>query len=619
MQPQVNPGDARLTRSDASWLLLLGRLKPGVSVDLARAEMNALGVAALVDLAAAKSLSQDELVKLRSSKTIVEPGGKGFSGLRDHFRQPLLILMFLVGFVLLIACANVANLLLARASVRQKEISVRLAVGASRLRLIRQLLTESIFLASIGGATGVLLAWTASGLLLQLASNGPTPIPLDVAPNGLMLAFTAAVSIFTGILFGLAPALRSTRVDLAPALKESARSVTGSRGWQLGKLLVVAQVALSLLLLVGAGLFVRSLVNLETLDVGFSRSNLVVAELDAIGSGYTPPQQLVLSQRLVERMRAMPGIQGATVSVNGIFSGTDSNTDGISTDFLTSTRKEDAVADFDSVGPQYFKVVGVPLLAGREFDQHDRQGAQPVVILNETMARFYFRNTDPVGKILRSDNSAYTIVGVTKDMKQQALKGKAERRFYKPFFQSTGRIPGICIEIRTQGNAEQSIAAIRREILSLDPNLKILSVDSVRDLIDQTIVDERLIAQLSGFFGALALLLAATGLYGIMAYTISRRSNEIGLRMALGAARVDVIRMILGETLTLVISGIAIGLPTALAASQLIAASLTGLSASDPSTLVVAAAVMVSVSILAAWAPARRAARIDPLVALRQE
>jgi predicted permease len=618
MQAQVNPGDGRLDKRDSNWLLLLGRLKPGVTFEHARAEITALAIQGLLDFEGAASA--DRAREIRAQTVDIQLGGRGFSGLRNRFRQPLLTLMFVVGLVLLIACANVANLLLARATTRQKEISVRLAVGASRMRLVRQLLTESVLLASIGGVGGLLLAWAGSGVLLQLASNRPTPIPLDVKPDSVMLIFTAAVSLLTGVLFGLVPALRSTRVDLAPALKESARSVTGSGGWQLGKFLVVGQVALSLLLLVGAGLFVRSLINLETLDVGYPRSNLVTVNVDPIASGYAVSQDVPMTRQLIERFQAVPGVLGATVSMNGIFGGTDSTSDPLTVEGFTSTRREDVTANFDCAGPHYFQVVGVPLLNGRDFDERDKTGAPPVAILNQTMARFYFGSQDPVGRTIRAGKEAqYTIVGVSRDMKEKELKAKTERRFYVPFFQSKERLPDVVFEIRTRGDASLMLAPIRAEVQAFDPHLKILNLESVRTLIDQSIVDERLIAQLSGFFGALALLLAATGLYGIMAYTISRRANEIGLRMALGADKATMIRMVLRETLTLVTAGIAIGIPVALAASRLISASLSGLSANDPLTLLSAVVVMLGAAALAAWIPARRAAGIDPLIALRQE
>jgi predicted permease len=618
LQAAVNPGYDWMNKADIHWLLLMGRLRPGVGLAQARAQIGALVIQRTIETAV-PALSAEDALDLRRQTVMVESGSRGFSALRRQFSRPLLMLMIVVGLVLLIACANVANLQLARAANRRKEISVRLAIGASRWRLVRQLLTESVLLAALGGGAGMLLAAAGCGVLLRLASLSGSPVPLDVHPNGAMLAFTAGVSLLTGVLFGLAPALRSTRVDLGPALKESARSVAGGSGWKLGKLLVVAQVALSLLLLVGAGLFIRSLINLETLDVGYSRSNMAVLRIDPTASGYPIPQHLALSRRLLERLQSIPGVTGVTVSENGIFGSTDSGSDGLQVEGYSSTRKEDLTASVDQVGPHYFRIVGVPILAGREFDERDAGNSQRVAVINQTMARFYFGNRDPLGKYLTDGGIRLTIVGVARDMKERDLKSVTERRYYLPFFQITDQVYGFNFEMRTRGDAAQMIAAIRRETQSFDSNLKILSVAPVDRLIDQSIIEERIIAQLSGFFGLLALVLAATGLYGVMAYAISRRANEIGLRMALGADRANVIGMVLKETLVLVAAGIAIGLPAALIAGRLIAGSLSHVNGSDPVIVTVATGVLLLVALIAGWMPAHRASRIDPLAALRQE
>lgn len=443
---------------------------------------------------------------------------------------------------------NVANLLLARATARQREISVRLAVGASRWRLVRQLITESVLLAAIGGAAGLLLAWFGSRLLLHLASSGPDPIMLDVRPNVAVLAFTLGISGLTGVLFGLVPALQATRVDLVPALKESARNVSTGR-WHLGKLLVMGQVALSLLLLIGAGLFIRSLINLETMDVGYSRTNLALLRIDPAASGYGTSQQLSLIRSLVERLRAVPGVRDVTVSENGIFEGIDTGTDSLQVEGFTPVRREDLSCSADQIGPRYFQVLGVPLFAGREFDERDNSRAPLAAIINETMARFYFGHSSPIGKHILNGSDRYTIVGVVSDIRDHKLKGKVERRLYAPLLQTTDRINPIHFEIRTQTDPGQVVPSIRRGIQAFDRNLKVVSISPVRLLMAESISDERMVAQLCGFFGTLALFLAATGLYGVMAYATSRRSNEIGIRMALGAERASVIWMVLRETL----------------------------------------------------------------------
>jgi predicted permease len=617
MKAAVNPGYEWFTKNDIHWLLLMGRLRPGVSIAAAREQIRALVLQATIDLAS-PALSADDVKDLRQMKVLVEPCARGFSAMRPQISRSLVIMMFVVGMVLLIACANVANLQLARAANRRKEISVRIAIGAGRARLVRQLLTESSLLAAVGGLLGLAMAYGGSLLLLYVTGPGNTA-NLDIRPNGAILAFTAGVSLLTGILFGITPALRSTRVDLSAALKESSRGVTASRGWQLGKLLVVGQVALSLLLLVGAGLFLRSLRNLEAKDVGYARENLVVLRVDPTASGYPIPQQLPLARRLLEHLQSTPGLNGVTVSENGIFGSTDSGSDGLQVEGFQSTRPQDLTASVDQIGPAYFHVVGVPLVAGREFDEHDAGNSPPVTIINQTMARFYFGNRDPVGRHIIDGGTSLEIVGVARDMKERSLKAVTERRYYLPYYQISGRIYGFNFEMRTRGDATQMIAAIRRETQAFDPNLKIMNVSTVSSLIDNSIGDERLVAQLCTFFSALALLLAATGLYGVMAYAMSRRASELALRIALGAARSDVVSMVLRETLVLVGAGIAIGLPAALLAARFISNSLANVSASDPATLAASTLVLLVVALTAGWIPAHRASHIDPVVVLREE
>jgi predicted permease len=621
MQAQVHPGDPRLDSRDTNWLLCIGRLKPGVSIQRARAEVTALVENALIDYEGAAG-SPDQLREIRNEKVDVQPGGQGFSWIRTHDSSLLFMLMAMVGLVLLIACANVANLLFARGTSRQKEISVRMALGAGRPRIVRQLLTESALLAAAAGIAGVLLAGFGGRVLSQRASraSGPNPVPfeVDVHPNMAVLGFNLGISILTAILFGLVPALRSTRVELVPALKESARSVSQGR-WRLGRLLVVGQLALSIVILTGAGLFLRSMAHLSSLDVGYSRHNVLVLAADLAGSGYPPSQRLPVSRRLLEHLRSVPGVAGVTVSENGIFSRLDSSTDSLQVEGFVPTRKDDSVGSFDQVGPHYFQVLGVPIIAGREFDEHEEPGTITPVVLNQTMARFYFGKGDPLGKHLLNGGDRYTVVGVVSDMKERSLKSKTERRFYGPLLQSDDTFKTLNFEIRTRSEAAPMTSAIRRATQSFDRSLRVSSIDPVGVLIDQDIGTDRLIAELSGFFGILVVLLAANGLYGVVSYTTARRTNEIGLRMAIGADRGEVIRMVLGETLMLVLAGLAIGIPAAVAASRLIAATLFGVSPSDPMTLAAVALVMLAVGLLAGFVPAARASRVDPMAALRQE
>jgi predicted permease len=621
MQAQVNPGRARLERRDSNWLLGLGRLTPGVSVERARAELTLLTQEALIDFEGA-ALSTDKARKIRLQKLEVQPAPKGFSWIRKNVSRLLFTLMIVVGLVLVIACTNVANLQLARATSRQREMSVRLALGASRGRLIRQLLTEGAVLTAMSGAVGLLLAVWGSSLLSRLVSRGgPNPIPfdVDVQPNLAVLAFTGAVSMVTAILFGLVPAVRSTRVELSPALTANARSLEGG-GWSLGKLLVIGQLALSVPLLITAGLFIRSLANLEALDVGYARDNLVLVKADMAGSSYTTTaQQLSQTRALIERLESVPGVLGVTVSENGLFSGTDSGTEGLQVEGFNPSRPEDTSSSFDQVGPHYFQVIGVTILAGRDFDETDTMGAPQVAVINDTMARFYFGTGNALGKVIQNGNDRYTIVGVARDSKQRDLKDKAERRFYISLLQSDDQIATFNFALRTRTDSASMIPTIRRELQGFRRHLTVPSIESVRVLMDQSISGERSTAQLSGLFGILALLLAAGGLYGVTSYAASRRTREIGLRMALGAERRDVIRMVLREALTLTAAGLVIGLPAALAATRLTAASLVGVSAADPATLGGAILMMLVVGTCAGCVPAVRASRVDPMTALRQD
>jgi predicted permease len=621
MQAQVNPGDSRFDKRDSNWLLCIGRLKPGVSIQTARAEITTIVQNALIDYTGA-SRSPDKVREIRSTSVDVEPGNKGFSWIRKHDSPLLFTLMAVVGLVLLIACTNVANLLLARGTSRQKEISMRLALGADRLRIVRQLFTESLLLAAAAGAAGVFLASWGSRLLSQLVSpaSGINPIPfdVDVKPDMAVLAFNAGVSFFTAVLFGLVPALRSTRGDLIQSLKEHAQAMSHGR-WRLGRLLVIAQLALSTVILVGAGLFLRSLEHLNSVNVGYSRTVVVMAA-DLAASGYPAERRVPKIRRVIEVLRSIPGVGGVTVSTNGLFSHMDSSTGSLNAEGFVPTRKDDYLCSFDQIGPNYFKVLGIPLIAGREFNDHDYASSNSPVVINETMARFYFAKGDPLGKYLHNGGDRYTVVGVARDLKEGGLRNKAERRFFEPLFQSApDSMKTLNFEITTRMAPGSVITAVRRELQSFDQNLKISSVELVSVLIDQDLNGERLIARLSEFFGILVVLLAANGLYGIISYTTARRTSEIGLRMAIGANRGDVIRMVLSETAVLIVTGLAIGLPVALAATRLMSATLASISPNDPGTLAAVSLIMIAAGVLAGLIPATRAARVDPMAALRRQ
>jgi len=622
MQRQLNLGRDFLEHWDVMWLLLMGRLKPGVSVAQARGSIGSLFdhiVATRADGAIPAELLPDRPGDLHLE---VSPGGSGFSYLRRQFSRPLATLMAIVALVLLIACANVANLLLERATGRQKEISVRLALGAGRGRLVRQLLTESLLLALVGGALGVLFAYWADAGLLKLIGAGRSAA-LDPGPNLRVLAFTAAVSLLTGVLFGLAPAFRATRVELAPALKESSRNLAGAgagRRWPLGKILVAAQFAVSLLLLMGAGLFVRTLVNLQRLDLGFERQGLLMLSVDPVAAGYPPARLGTFVEQFLERLRAVPGATAVTMSENGLFSGTESGTSIAISGRPPIPDPDDDVA-YDRVAPDYFQIAGVPIVLGRGIGAQDRVGAPRVAVINETMARFYFRNQNPIGQRFAETNATdqvYEIVGVSRDVRDHELRGDVPRRYYTPALQSAENLSAFNFEIRAR-DPNALVEPLRKAVRDFNPRLNALDLAPVNANIDNSIGDERLVAKLSAVFGVLALLLAAIGLYGVISYTISRRTNEIGIRMALGANHGKVLWMVLRETLLLALAGIGLGLLAVLAAARMVSSHLFGLSAYDPPTLAAAMAVLVAVAVVAGVIPGSRATRVDPTEALRYE
>jgi predicted permease len=628
MEPQLKPGrfwlrdDPKLAEK-VMWLHVGGRLKAGVSLARAQANVDVVfrqylnsQLGSVVDPQRRREIL-DQRVQLRS-------GARGASPLREEFAEPLLVLLAIVGLVLLIACANVANLLLARATARQKEIGVRIALGASRSRLVRQLMTESVVLSAIGGAVGVLFAYWSARVLVRLASSGPGPIPLDVQPNGRILAFTTLLSILTGLLFGLVPALRAVKVDVNSTLKENAHGASRGRArLNLGKLLVVAQVAISLLLLIGAGLFVRTLRNLRTADLGYGEERLLIVRIEPVAAGYTGASRAAVYRRVLENLRTIPGVRAVTLSENGLFSGTESG-DRISVEGFHSDNERDNASRFDQVGPNYFSAVGIPILLGRDIGPQDTETSSRVCVVNEAFAKFYFGRGNPIGRRVTDEfpdtRATFEIVGVARDARDHRLRGDVPRRFYVPLFHPIGDFPpSAYYEIRTLADPESLVPAVRRKVEEIDTALPILGARSLTDLLDRSVRQERMVAQVSGFFSALALVLASIGLYGVLAYSIARRTHEIGIRMALGAPRERILGGVLRETFLLVAVGIAIGIPAAFAAGRLVQSTLVGLAVFDPLTLVISTFVLSAVAAVAGYVPARRASRVDPLQALRCE
>jgi len=525
--------------------------------------------------------------------------------------------------VLLVVCANVANLLLARGAARERELSVRMALGAGRVRVVRQLLTESLILGALGGAAGLLLAIWGSQALLRLAADGPGAIPLDVRMDWRVLGFTMVVTGVTAVLFGLAPALRATRVDLGTSLRAGGRGTTGGLlggpgRIGAGKLLVVLQVALSLVLLVGTGMLIRSTRALTNVDPGLARDRLLIVTVDAAPTGLEGDRLSNLTRTLLERIRGIPGVAAATFSENGIFSGTESATTLQVVGFSPRTS-DDTTANYDRVGPGYVTALGARLVAGRDFTDRDDAHAPRVAVVNATMAAFYWSRGQAIGGRLVIDSASYEVVGVVGDTKDHELRQIPARRVYLSAYQAGPMPLELTFELRATGDPTQLLAAVRRELSSVNASLLVLSNDPLTTLMRQSISQDLLVARVAGFFGALALGLAALGLYGVMMYATLRRTSEFGLRMALGADGARVRGMVLGEALLLVAGGAVVGVPLALAASRLLRNQLYGVEAIDLPSIAGALGVLAASAAIAGYLPAARAARVGPLEALRVE
>jgi predicted permease len=619
MEPTVVANEQWLTHRDVSWLLLMGRLAPGVSLTQARAALTVLETRSVLDHATAGDRGYLEQ-NLRESPPQVGPGARGFSYYRASLASALVTLTAAVALVLIVVCANVANLMLARAAARGREISVRIALGAGRGRLIQQLLTESAILAAVGAAAGLLVAWWGSATLLRVAARGPGRIPLDVRFDGPVLVFTVALSIATMLLIGLVPALRATRADVAAALRTQGRDSGAERAkpgrLPLGKGLVVAQVALSMLLLVGTGMLVRSTERLEHADVGVARDRLVIAAVAAQQSGYSGPRLTALIRDLLARTAAVPGVAAISLSENGLFNGTESATN-IQVEGFTARVDSDTAVAYDDVGPGYFNAVGGHLLRGRDIGTRDDESAPKVAVINETMSRFFFPHGDALGRHFKADSATWEIVGIVADANTNDVRESPIRRFYIPMVQQA-RPPGqFKLEVRTGGDPARLLVPVRHALTAADPALIVTDIEPLAELIRDSIAQDRLVAQAVSFFGAIALVLSALGLYGVMAYATARRTTEFGLRMALGAEPGAVIRMVLGEAMRLAAAGIVLGLPVAIAASQLIRGRLFHIGIFDPPSIGIAVVVLAVSAAIAALLPALRASSVAPLAAIR--
>lgn len=623
MQPEIIRGRHWLKSPNVSWLSLIGRLKTGITPVQAQANLNTVFNQALMGDYGA-SLSADDRRALQEAplKISVSAGGGGISALRGDYRTPLLLLMGIVGLVLVIACVNVANLLLARAAMRRREFAVRLAIGANRRQVLQQLLTESILLAGLGGIAGSMLAIWGVQLLVKLFGSDTT---LPLSPDLHVLAFTSATSLLTGVLFGLVPALGSMRVRVSPALKETTRTTPdhASRfAW--GKCLITGQVALSLLVLFAATLLTRSLQKLMDQDFGYQRDHLVIARIDPAAAGYSPEKMKALAQELVSRIAGIPGVRAATYSTNGLFGGTESS-DAILIPGLEKQTPENRVANEDYVGPDYFGAVGISMLSGRGIQAKDTASSQRVAVINEAMARRFFPGQDPIGHQFRIDDRDWldkpiTIVGVSRNAKDHArgIREDVKPRFYLVYQQMPDPLH-IILEVQATGDPSSAVTSLQSLIKNVDSNLPIEFVQTLDGLVADALGNQIALAKLSAFFAALGLLLACIGLYGVLSYTVATRTREIGIRMALGARRSDVLQLIVRDGMILVAVGVVIGIPLSLAGSHLLNGFLFGLKATDPLSLIVIVLLLVLVSALAGMVPARRAANVDPMVALRNE
>lgn len=625
LETQIGSDGPRLNDATNWWVQVIGRLKPGIQFDQVRGNLEGVfqsqaragfdaHLASLDPAARAMTRNQNRTAVPR---LLVEPGHQGTYDVNERQARALEILATIVGLVFLLVCANVANLLLSRVASRQKEISIRLSIGATRARLVRQLLTESVLLSTMGGVSGFFIARWGQELL-------PAPVGTSAPPDWRVVAFTAGVTIIAGLVFGIAPALRGTKMEVGTALKESSRSVAGSNT-ALSRGLLVIQVSISLVLLVGAGLFLRTLDNLRNVDIGWDPKNLVFVRVDAEGSQFDEQRKFRYFQEGIDRLRAIPGVRSATVSKPTLMSGGVYGTALYVAGRVYPKGRDSYVEARDSinrvvVGPDYFDTMGIPLVAGRVFTERDSKKAPEVAIINEAAARKFFPNENPVGRRFGTavDNDPnIEIVGVLRDTRYNDLREAPPATMYLPHLQADPE--DLVFTIRTAGDPASVMSAARSAVNAADPSVPVIIVQTQLSTLEQRYAQERVLAQAYTLFGSIALFVAAIGLFGLMSYNVSRRTREIGIRMAMGAERREVLRLVLRESMLLVAIGIVIGIAVSLAAGRLVESQLFGLEPTDPATMLGAMVVMVAVSAAAGYWPARRAARVDPMVALRYE
>ena len=602
-------------------LFIIGRLQNGVSAAQAQAGINVLFQQNLQARAGSQPNAQ-RIKDMQNARVELTSVGRGLSQLREQFSASLKVLMGVVALVLLIASANVANLLLAHGAARTREFALRMAVGAGRLRLVRQLFTESALLVFLGALAGVAFAWWGTRVLLMMASDGPDALPLYVAPSWRILVFTIGVSALCAFVFGIVPALRASRIEPNSSLKGGKSPSLSPLKNPLGKAFVIAQVALSLLLLVGAGLFVRTLINLQSIPSGFNQENAMIFNVDTSATGYKAeddPRLPALLSEVEDKVRAIPNVQAASFAFFIFHEGQWSS---------AAYTREDGIAEGQSrqlrnniVGKDFFAAVGIPVLQGRIFGPQDTKDSQKVALVNEAMVRKFFPTGNPVGKRFGIDGpestEAFEVIGVVKDAKFGSLQEKFTPMAFFPHTQRPDAISDFVV--RYSGPAAPVVSQIRQTIKQINRNLPVDDVRTFSDHINRSLTQQTLVARLATFFGLLALLLACIGLYGVMSYGVARRTNEIGIRMALGARNRSVLWLVLREALLLVVIGLVVGVVASLVVTKTAASLLYELKPNDPLTIGLATFLLAAVAVLAGYLPARRASRVDPMIALREE
>ena len=623
MKAQMTPNWDGLANRNDHWVTMLARLKPGISSTKAEAGLTPLYHAILEGEAPALKLSSRDQQEFLNRKMLVDTGSHGRPVLQHDAKQPLLVLMAMVGLVLLIACANLAGLLIARGEGRQREIALRLALGAGRGRLVRQLMTESLLLAIVGGVAGLALAsWTLAVIVKS--------IPESVGASGLtaqldyrVLIFACAISVLTGVFFGLAPAIRATRTDLQSVLKDQGASVSGGKAnVRVRKSLLVSQIALTAVLLASAGLFAHSLFNLKQQDLGVRPDHVLEFSISPELNRYTPPQTISLVERIRNSIEPLPAVRAVSASEIPMLAGSNSSSN-ITVQGYNAQEDEDMQVDQNSVGPDFLATMGIPLLNGREFSDSDTSASPKVAIINESMARRFFAGRKPVGLHFGFGNAKEAkidteIIGVAKDSKNTDLRDQVHPSVFLPYSQSE-HAGNATFYVRTNQDPVALTATVRNVVQGLDGNLPLYDVKTLAAQVDDIAFTDRLVTVFSLGLGLVASLLAAVGLYGVMAYVVARRTREIGIRMALGATRQSVAWMILREILGMLAAGLAIGLIAAYGIGRVIESQLFGVKASDPFVFFIAAGLLVAVALLAGWLPSRKAAGVDPMVALRYE